>query len=72
MDERTGWGSAPWGYRGRMPSGREHVARDQETDGEVGHEWRGVHTLSAAIWPGYDRDQARTDREIPVVVLERV
>jgi deazaflavin-dependent oxidoreductase (nitroreductase family) len=26
----------------------------------------------AAIWPSYDDYQARTDREIPVVVLERV
>jgi deazaflavin-dependent oxidoreductase (nitroreductase family) len=26
----------------------------------------------ASIWPEYDRYQARTDREIPVVVLERL
>ncbi|MBQ0900463.1 nitroreductase family deazaflavin-dependent oxidoreductase [Micromonospora sp. U21] len=26
----------------------------------------------AAIWPAYDDYQARTDREIPVVVLERI
>ncbi|MFV2113594.1 nitroreductase family deazaflavin-dependent oxidoreductase [Micromonospora sp. LOL_025] len=26
----------------------------------------------AAIWPAYDEYQAKTDREIPVVVLERV
>lgn len=26
----------------------------------------------AAIWPDYDRYQTKTDREIPVVVLERV
>lgn len=27
--------------------------------------------LMTAIWPEYDRYQARTAREIPVVVLER-
>jgi deazaflavin-dependent oxidoreductase (nitroreductase family) len=26
----------------------------------------------ASVWPDYDRYQAKTDREIPVVVLERV
>ena len=30
--------------------------------------WR----LMAGIWPAYDQYQTRTDREIPVVVLERV
>jgi deazaflavin-dependent oxidoreductase (nitroreductase family) len=133
-----------------MLVGQEHVARYEETDGEVGHEWRGVHTLiltttgrrsgeprptpliygrdgddllvvasnggsteppawyrnleaepgvgvqllgdrfrarartatseerpelwrmMATIWPAYDRYQERTDRGIPVVVLERV
>jgi deazaflavin-dependent oxidoreductase (nitroreductase family) len=133
-----------------MLFGQEHVARYRETDGEVGHEWRGVHTIiltttgrrsgeprptpliygrdgddllvvasnggsteppawyrnleadpgvdvqllgdrfrarartataeerpelwrtMATIWPAYDRYQERTDREIPVVVLERV
>lgn len=28
--------------------------------------------LMAEVWPDYDRYQERTDREIPVVVLERV
>lgn len=30
--------------------------------------WR----LMTSIWPEYDRYQARTDREIPVVILERL
>jgi deazaflavin-dependent oxidoreductase (nitroreductase family) len=30
--------------------------------------WR----VMASMWPDYDRYQARTEREIPVVVLERV
>ncbi|HLE95247.1 MAG TPA: nitroreductase family deazaflavin-dependent oxidoreductase [Acidimicrobiia bacterium] len=30
--------------------------------------WR----LMASIWPDYDRYQAKTEREIPVVILERV
>lgn len=133
-----------------MLFGKEHVARYQETDGEVGHEWEGTvtlllttkgrktgkeHTLPliyqpegdayavvaskggadehpdwyknlqanpevkvqvkgdkftarartatpeerpalwrkmAAAWPAYDEYQEKTDREIPVVVLERV
>ena len=28
--------------------------------------------VMTAIWPAYDQYQARTDREIPVVILERV
>jgi hypothetical protein len=28
--------------------------------------------LMTATWPQYDEYQAKTDREIPVVVLERV
>jgi deazaflavin-dependent oxidoreductase (nitroreductase family) len=130
-------------------SGQEHVRRYRETDGAVGHDWQGVHTLiltttgrrsgeprstpliygrdgddvlvvaskggapeppawyrnlsehpevdvqirddrfrarartataeerpalwgkMAAIWPDYDEYQKKTDREIPVVVLER-
>ena len=31
----------------------------------------GLWQAMAAIWPAYDRYQERTDREIPVVVLER-
>jgi hypothetical protein len=30
----------------------------------------GLWRLMASIWPEYDRYQARTGREIPVVVLE--
>jgi hypothetical protein len=30
------------------------------------------HGDDAAEWPAYDEYQTRTDREIPVVVLERV
>ena len=28
-------------------------------------------TTMTAVWPAYDDYQAKTDREIPVVVLER-
>ena len=41
----------------------------------IGHarrSWPGLWQAMAAIWPAYDRYQERTDREIPVVVLERV
>ena len=31
----------------------------------------GVWKLMTSIWPEYDRYQARTSREIPVVILER-
>ncbi|RFS81205.1 nitroreductase family deazaflavin-dependent oxidoreductase [Actinomadura spongiicola] len=133
-----------------MLFGKEHVARYQETDGEVGHEWQGTVTLllttigrhsgkerttpliyqpegdaylvvaskggdddhplwyknleanpevkvqvkgdkftarartatpeekpamwskMAAVWPDFDSYQTKTDRDIPVVVLERV
>jgi deazaflavin-dependent oxidoreductase (nitroreductase family) len=37
------------------------------TPEEKPHLW----TLMTAIWPDYDRYQARTKREIPVVVVER-
>ena len=38
------------------------------TAGERTKRWKEM----AAIWPDYDRYQTKTDREIPVVVLERV
>jgi deazaflavin-dependent oxidoreductase (nitroreductase family) len=37
------------------------------TDAERTRLW----TLMAEVWPAYDEYQARTDREIPVVVLSR-
>jgi deazaflavin-dependent oxidoreductase (nitroreductase family) len=49
--------------------GDRFAARARTTEGEERERlWR----LMAAIWPPYDEYQARTDREIPVVVLERV
>ena len=70
-----------------MLFGPEHVKRYIETDGEVGHDWRdGVPTLiltttgrrsgeprpTPLIYGRYGDDyQGKTDREIPVVVLER-
>ena len=41
-------------------------ARDASSD-----EKPGMWELMAASWPDYDAYQKRTDREIPVVVLER-
>jgi deazaflavin-dependent oxidoreductase (nitroreductase family) len=37
-----------------------------------GHERERLWKAMNEVWPDYDRYQARTDREIPVVVLERV
>jgi hypothetical protein len=59
--------------------GPEHVRAYRETDGELGHDWRnGIPEEKPAMWqemvrcwPSYDDYQRRTDREIPVVVLER-
>jgi deazaflavin-dependent oxidoreductase (nitroreductase family) len=36
-----------------------------------GEERSRLWTLMAEVWPAYDEYQARTDREIPVVVLTR-
>jgi deazaflavin-dependent oxidoreductase (nitroreductase family) len=43
------------------------TARDAEGE-ERGRLWRAMNE----IWPHYDEYQTKTDREIPVVVLERV
>lgn len=51
-----------------MLFGQEHVDRYVATDGEEGHDWRRTMT---AVWPDYDEYQKKTEREIPVVVLER-
>jgi deazaflavin-dependent oxidoreductase (nitroreductase family) len=37
-----------------------------------GQEREQLWGLMARIWPGYDQYQRRTDRRIPVVILERV
>jgi F420H(2)-dependent quinone reductase len=44
--------------------GEEHVRRYRETNGEVGHSWQGSTVLLLTTKGG-------TEREIPVVVLER-
>ena len=36
-----------------------------------GEERERLWSLMTEVWPAYDDYQARTDREIPVVVLER-
>jgi deazaflavin-dependent oxidoreductase (nitroreductase family) len=41
------------------------TARTAESPGERARLWK----VMAGIWPNYDAYQARTDREIPVVVL---
>ena len=45
----------------RMPV-RAYVAEGEERDR--------LWTLMTAVWPDYDQYQERTDRQIPVVVLE--
>lgn len=37
-----------------------------------GEERERLWKLMSEVWPDYERYQERTDREIPVVVLERV
>jgi len=38
----------------------------------MGHERERLWKLAAQQWPDYDEYQKRTDRKIPVIVLERV
>lgn len=38
----------------------------------TGEEKPGMWRTMAAVWPAYNEYQTKTDREIPVVVLERV
>ncbi|WP_067453499.1 nitroreductase family deazaflavin-dependent oxidoreductase [Actinomadura macra] len=45
------------------------TARARTADGAERAE---LWTKMAAVWPDYDEYQKKTDREIPVVVLERV
>lgn len=79
--------STPRPASGSRPPGwqQEHARRYLESGGKEGHIWEGVpraRTASkaerpalwkkmAGIWPPYDEYQARTTREIPVVILER-
>jgi F420H(2)-dependent quinone reductase len=49
------------------PEVRDYVAR--EVTGDEKAEWWAKAT---AVWPDYDAYQAKTEREIPVVVLEPV
>ena len=49
------------------PEVRDYVARQVEGDEKA--EWWAKAT---AVWPDYDAYQAKTDRQIPVVVLEPV
>jgi hypothetical protein len=55
--------------------GQEHVQRYRETGGEISalkpDERRAMWRQMTEVWPDYDSYQERTDREIPVVVLER-
>jgi deazaflavin-dependent oxidoreductase (nitroreductase family) len=66
------------------PSWYLNLAADPEVDVQVGaerfpararaatpEERPRVWELMASIWPDYDAYQRRTDREIPVVILER-
>jgi hypothetical protein len=50
-----------------MLFGDEHVQRYRETDGAEGHDWQGT-TVLILTTTAY---QAKTQRDIPVVVLER-
>ena len=47
------------------PEVRDYVAR--EVTGDEKAQW---WTRAVAVWPDYDAYQAKTEREIPVVVLE--
>jgi deazaflavin-dependent oxidoreductase (nitroreductase family) len=38
----------------------------------IGEEKRRLWHLMTAIWPDYDQYQAKTERDIPVVILERL
>jgi deazaflavin-dependent oxidoreductase (nitroreductase family) len=49
--------------RGEIVPVRPHVAEGEERSR--------LWSLMAEVWPAYDDYQARTEREIPVVVLER-
>ena len=44
-------------------------ARARDAEGE---ERERLWLLMAEIWPAYDEYQAKTERQIPVVMLERV
>ena len=46
----------------------EFAARARVTDGDERAE---LWPMMAEVWPDYDNYQTKTDREIPVVVLER-
>lgn len=50
---------------------RAEVFRARAHDAEGGERER-LWRLMAEIWPAYDSYQTRTDRRIPVVVLERL
>lgn len=51
-----------------MSFGEEHAERYRAADGAEGHGW----PIMTAAWPSYDEHRTETEREIPVVVLERV
>ncbi|HEY3607462.1 MAG TPA: nitroreductase/quinone reductase family protein, partial [Pseudonocardiaceae bacterium] len=46
----------------------EFAARARVVDGD---ERAKLWSLMAEVWPDYDNYQTKTDREIPVIVLER-
>jgi len=50
---------------------RDEVFRARARDAE-GEERERLWRLMAELWPAYDAYQAKTERQIPVVVLERV
>ena len=50
---------------------RAEVFRTRARDAE-GEERERLWRLMAELWPAYDDYQAKTERQIPVVVLERV
>jgi deazaflavin-dependent oxidoreductase (nitroreductase family) len=60
-----------------MLYGQEHVKRYRETDGEVGHEWNGVHTLILTTTGRKSGEERSTpliygnDGENPVIVASK-
>ena len=54
-------------FRSVQVKDKEFAALARTAQGE---ERARLWTLLAEVWPDYDNYQAKTDREIPVVVLE--
>jgi hypothetical protein len=54
-----------------LPTGLRVTSESTWSRTASGEERTRLWELMASIWPEYNRYQERTDREIPVVVIER-